>query len=62
MNNIKTMKGYGDEVSVVALCLLCGIVGYLYVISLPDKIQQQQNQEIIKILTQIRDKDNNEKM
>jgi len=47
-------KGYGDDSHIWAICFWLGILGYLYVISLPDKIQQSQNQQIIKLLEENR--------
>ena len=41
-------KGYGEDAHIWAICFWLGIMGYLYVIALPDKIQQSQNQKIIK--------------
>ena len=43
-------KGYGEDVHIWAICFWLGIMGYLYVIALPDKIQQSQNQKIIELL------------
>lgn len=45
------MKGYDpDEMHIFAICFFLGIFGCLYVLSLPDKIVQQQNKEIIELL------------
>lgn len=45
------MKGYNpDEMHIFAICFFLGIIGYIYVLSLPDKITQQQNKEIIELL------------
>lgn len=43
-------KGYGEDAHIWAICFWLGIMGYLYVIALPDKIQQSQNQKIIELL------------
>ena len=43
-------KGYGDDSHVFALCFWLGILGGIYVIALPDLVQQEQNQKIIDIL------------
>lgn len=45
-----TMKGYGDNLHAWAICFWLGIPGYLYIISLPDLIVQQQNMQIIDLL------------
>ena len=44
------VKGYGDEVHAWAWCIWLGIFGYIYVLSLPDKVTQEQNQRIIELL------------
>ena len=43
-------KGYGEDAHIWAICFWLGIMGYLYVIALPDKILQRQNQKIIELL------------
>lgn len=43
-------KGYGADAHVWALCFWLGIVGGIYVIALPDLIQQSQNQRMIELL------------
>lgn len=51
MVNSAVMKGYNpDEMHIFAICFFLGIIGYIYVLSLPDKITQQQNKEIIELL------------
>ena len=35
-------KGYGPEAHIMAKCFWLGIFGYLYALSLPDKILQQE--------------------
>jgi hypothetical protein len=47
MRNAAIEKGYGDDIHAWAVCFWLGIFGYLYIIALPDKIQQSQNQQII---------------
>ena len=46
MSEVAAMKGYGDEVHAWAWCIWLGIFGYIYVLSLPDKVSQEQNQGI----------------
>ena len=41
-------KGYGKEAHAFAMCFWLGIIGYLYVIALPDLRQRGVNQENIK--------------
>lgn len=55
MENTAAMKGYGSEVHAFAACFWLGVIGCLYVVALPDKITQSQNQQIIDLL---REKDN----
>ena len=50
MKQVSINKGYGAETHIWAICFWLGIIGYLYVIALPDKIMQSQNQKIIKLL------------
>ena len=50
MSEVAAMKGYGDEVHAWAWCIWLGIFGYIYVLSLPDKVTQEQNQRIIELL------------
>lgn len=50
MRNVAIEKGYGDTYHVWAICFWLGIFGYLYVIAMPDKIQQSQNQQILEAL------------
>lgn len=52
MKNAATQKGYGEDVHAWAICFFLGIFGYLYIIALPDKIVQSQNQKIIELLNQ----------
>ena len=40
MSEVAAMKGYGDEVHAWAWCIWLGIFGYIYVLSLPDKVTQ----------------------
>ncbi len=50
MANVAAMKGYGEEIHAWAWCFWLGIIGYIYVLSLPDKVTQSQNQQIIELL------------
>ena len=50
MRNAAIEKGYGDDIHAWAACFWLGIFGYLYVIALPDKILQSQNQQIIDLM------------
>ena len=44
-------KGYTlQETHAWAMCFWLGIFGYIYVIALPDRTVQQQNEEIISLL------------
>lgn len=53
MSEVAAMKGYGDEVHAWAWCFWLGIFGYIYVLSLPDKVTQEQNQRIIELWKRI---------
>ncbi len=50
MRSVAIQKGYGDDIHAWAVCFWLGLFGYLYVIALPDKILQSQNQQIIELL------------
>ena len=50
MSEVAAMKGYGDEVHAWAWCIWLGIFGYIYVLSLPDKVTQEHHQSIIDLL------------
>lgn len=50
MSEVAAMKGYGEEIHAFAWCIWLGIFGYIYVLSLPDKVTQEQNQRIIELL------------
>lgn len=50
MNKSAVLKGYGEDSHIWTICFFLGIFGYLYVIALPDKITQSQNQQIIELL------------
>lgn len=50
MRSAAIQKGYGDDIHAWAVCFWLGIFGYLYIIALPDKISQIQNQQIINLL------------
>lgn len=49
MKNSAILKGYGEDAHIWAICFWLGILGCLYVISLPDKIIQSQNQQLIEL-------------
>lgn len=50
MANVAAMKGYGQELHAWAWCFWLGVMGYIYILSLPDKVTQSQNQQIIELL------------
>ena len=50
MENVAAMKGYGQEIHAWAWCFWLGVMGYIYILSLPDKVTQSQNQQIIELL------------
>ena len=50
MKNAAVMKGYGEEIHAGAICFFLGIGGCIYILTLPDKIVQSQNQQIIELL------------
>lgn len=60
MENAAALKGYGTEVHAFAMCFWLGIIGCIYVATLPDKIQQEQNQRIIDLLSRKSEGKNNE--
>lgn len=44
-------KGYADEKGkIIAICILCGMPGWLYVVALPDKNAAKQREQLIKAL------------
>ena len=49
MSNAAVMKGHGPEVHAFAACFWLGIIGCIYVATLPDKILQSQNQRLIEL-------------
>ncbi len=51
MSEVAKQKGY--ESGAFLICLFLGIFGCLYVISLPDKVLREQNNQIIKLLSEI---------
>lgn len=53
MQKVAARKGYGNDAHAWAMCFWLGIVGGVYVIALPDLIQQNQNQQIIELLKDI---------
>ena len=50
-------KGYGTELNAYYMCFWLGIVGYLYVIALPnaklDNIELKQQKRILEMLVQL---------
>ena len=52
MENAAIMKGYGKNKHIFAICFFLTIFGYFYVIALPDKVIQSQNQQIMELLKQ----------
>lgn len=50
MKKAYIQKGYKDTFEIFIFCFLFGILGGLYIISLPDLIIQNQNQQIIELL------------
>lgn len=52
MENVAADKGYGTEAHAFAMCFWLGVIGCIYVAALPDKIQQEQNQQIIQLLSE----------
>lgn len=50
MADVAYRKGYGKEIHAWAWCFCLGIFGYIYILGLPDKSIQKQNQEIIDLL------------
>ena len=47
---IAIMKGYGNEIHSFAMCFWLGIIGYLYVIALPDLKHRARMSSIISHL------------
>lgn len=43
-------KGYDNVWGIFFICLFCSPFGYFYVIALPDKNVQKQNETIIRLL------------
>lgn len=54
MKGAAIQKGYGEDIHAWAICFFLGIFGYLYIIALPDKVTQSQNQQIIDLLKEER--------
>lgn len=50
MQRVADLKGYGIDAHAWAMCFWLGILGGIYVIALPDLIQQKQNQKLIELL------------
>ncbi len=49
--NAAALKGHGKDVHAFGMVLILGIIGCIYVAALPDKITQEQNQQIIQLLS-----------
>lgn len=57
MSKVATRKGYGEGSSHPWLiCFLFGVVGWFYVIGLPDLYQEEREKTIIKLLQELKDK------
>ena len=56
MRKAAVRKGYGDDAHTWAMCFWLGIIGGIYVIALPDLICQNQNQQIIELLKEKRER------
>ena len=50
MSSAAAEKGYVSTGKNFAICFFLGIFGYLYILALPDKKLQQQNENIYKAL------------
>ena len=50
MAKAATEKGYGPEAHILAICFWLGIFGYLYTLSLPDKLMREEISTIRKEL------------
>ncbi|PWL69970.1 MAG: hypothetical protein DBY23_05710 [Bacillota bacterium] len=53
MRKVAVRKGYGDDAHAWAMCFWLGIAGGIYVMALPDLIQQSQNQQMIELLKDV---------
>ena len=53
MQDVAEEKGYEKDATVFHMCFWFGIIGCIYVAALPDRIQQEQNAKIIKLLKNI---------
>ena len=49
--SIAEEKGYGEEIHSFAMCFWLGIIGYLYVIALPNRTQIQNQEKLISLLS-----------
>ncbi|MGN1047822.1 MAG: hypothetical protein ACI4QZ_04365 [Eubacteriales bacterium] len=58
MEKAAAEKGYGKEAHAFAMCFCLGIIGCIYVAALPDKIRQNQNQQIIEMMKEMKGQDN----
>lgn len=52
-------KGYtAQKAEHFFLCFLFPVLGHLYIIALPDLIVQEQNEQCLRLLAEIRDQNN----
>ncbi len=56
MNSVAKDKGYENS-STFILVLLFGVIGILYVISLPDLVARQQKEDILNVLLNIQQRE-----
>ncbi len=47
MEEIVFLKGYGKEIHSFALCFWLGIIGYIYVLALPDLTQRKLMEQLL---------------
>lgn len=50
MSDVAYAKGYDDSIHAFAMCFWLGIIGYLYVIALPDIEARRKQDAIIELL------------
>ena len=55
MNNVAAQKGQ-ENAHAFVIVLIFGVIGCLYVIALPDMIQRKQNEDILTILLEMKEK------
>lgn len=51
MSDVAYAKGYDDSIHAFAMCFWLGIIGYLYVIALPDIEARRKQDAIIELLS-----------